>query len=267
QIAQLREIARGAVRGVPPYLPRAIGGLPTHAQPPEELGVGHLADRSRPIDHRSSVGGAVLAREALAFAQAEAARPVRAAHGTFAGGLHLVEAEPARTRGDVRRAGADLERAMVDAAAAGHGRAQHADALTAVCGECARIRRIRANDTRYLLRRAREVERAPRRVELRRERHALGVLRPADELPSQMAWQLALEQLATHRRQALLELAAGLARVDLRLRLREDRAGVELKRSLHEGHAGLVIAREDRVRDRRGSTPARQERGVDVRRP
>ena len=46
--------------------------------------------------------------------------------------------------------------------------------------------------------------------------------------------------------------------------LEQHRPGVEARVELHDGHAGLRVAGEDRALDGRGAAPARQQRTVDV---
>src|SRR5690348_9186624 len=76
---------------------------------------------------------------------AQAAGPVGPAHGPLPRWLHLVQAQPARARRDVRLATAELERAVLRAATAGHRCAQHAEPLPAEGRPCTGIRVHRAD--------------------------------------------------------------------------------------------------------------------------
>ena len=57
---------------------------------------------------------------------------------------------------------------------------------------------------------------------------------------------------------------AGILVVDRDLALEQHRPGVEPCLHLHDGHAGHLVAGQDRALDRRRAAPARQQRGVDV---
>jgi len=46
--------------------------------------------------------------------------------------------------------------------------------------------------------------------------------------------------------------------------LQDDVAGVHVFVHVHRGNARLMVAMQDRVLNRRGATPARQQRGVNV---
>src|SRR5207247_3869864 len=187
------------------------------------------------------------------------ARPIRATHRAFAGWLHLVESKPSSAGREVRRSVTDLEDAVIGPAATGDGGAQHADALTAERDERAGIGRVRAHLAHELLRRAREVELASARLELRSERDLFLILRPSDHLAGQVPRHLALEKLATELGETFLELTLRLV-ADLRSGLREDRPGIELRRSFHQRDSGLGIAGEDGVRDRCRTAPPRTKR-------
>ena len=62
-------------------------------------------------------------------------------------------------------------------------------------------------------------------------------------------------------------LTSGLVALYRRRSRRDDRTAIEARGPLHERDAGLPVAREDRVRDRRCAAPARQQGGVDIHRP
>src|SRR5687767_9096909 len=99
----------------------------------------------------------------------------------------------------------------------------------------------------------REVQLAVTRRELRCERRGRGVLRRGGELAGDITWQLAFEKTGAEQRQSPGEIAGRLCLTDRGPLLREDRPFIERRRPLHERDAGLAIAGEDRMRDRRGA--------------
>src|SRR5207245_2886128 len=181
-----------------------------------------------------------------------------------AGRLHFIQAQPAPAGGDVRNAALDLERAVIGAAAADRRRAKDPDALAAECREGARVGRKRAHYSRELLGGATGVELSLSRIELRRKRHLTDILWTADELSIEIARQLSLEKLGAELREPCFELAAVLGRRKLRPGLREDRTRIQVGGSLHQRRARLGIARKDRVRNRSGAAPSREQRRVNV---
>lgn len=61
-----------------------------------------------------------------------------------------------------------------------------------------------------------------------------------------------------------MQLRGGLLRADGHGALQQHVAGVQSRVHLHDGHAGLGVARLDGALDGRRATPARQQAGVDV---
>ena len=182
--------------------------------------------------------------------------------------LHLEERERAVARRDHEPARA-RRRATVPGRAGCRARAsaaEHLERRAVERREGRRLGRERAHGARELDGGSRPVEARVLALDARRERDAVRRLRrrhascPARE---------PVERLAERRRAELREpLAVRLPPVSsgaIGVRAHEQHvAGVHLLAHRHDGDAGLGVARQDRVLDRRGAAMARQDRRVHV---
>ena len=101
-------------------------------------------------------------------------------------------------------------------------------------------------------------------ADLRRIRRTLCGLRTRRQRSSDHPIQGFDHRLGTHLRQAVMQRARRVGTRDGGRFLEQHRARIETRVHLHDGHAGLRIACEQRAMDRRGSAPARQQRSMDV---
>ena len=72
------------------------------------------------------------------------------------------------------------------------------------------------------------------------------------------------DRLATLGAEAIVQLARGFPCPNRSKRFQQYRPGVEARLHLHDGHTGLLVARQNGAVNRRGTPPARQQRRMKV---
>ena len=174
--------------------------------------------------------------------------------------------EPAVARCDAQRRGAaEPQRPRrIAAGIAERARGQHAQALAVQRGVGAGARRHRAHAPRERVRTPVPVEPRVAGAELGRERRARIVLRRPDDAIGGDEIERGGDGVGGELRQTVGEIAGRFAGADRRAQDHGARTCVHLALDAHHRDAGLGIACEDRVGDRRGAAMARQDAGVGV---